>query len=157
MNKTIVIVLVVLGIGAFALVVCGGIGAAIFLPALARAREAARRASCQNNLKQMGIVFQMWASEHEGKLPDSLPQIYPQYLTDLQVLDCPSSGLVTVTQTDLATGGDYEYLGAGLDLDDIPSDTVIMRGKFADAHVPAGRNVLYADGTVVFQRAGAGP
>ena len=33
-----------------------GILAAILLPALARAREAARRSSCQNNLKQMGLV-----------------------------------------------------------------------------------------------------
>jgi prepilin-type N-terminal cleavage/methylation domain-containing protein len=31
-----------------------GILAAILLPVLARAREAARRASCQNNLKQWG-------------------------------------------------------------------------------------------------------
>ncbi|HEX73073.1 MAG TPA: prepilin-type N-terminal cleavage/methylation domain-containing protein, partial [Candidatus Hydrogenedentes bacterium] len=34
-----------------------GILAAILLPALARARESARRASCQNNLKQWGLVF----------------------------------------------------------------------------------------------------
>ena len=46
-----------------------GILAAILLPALARAREAARRASCQNNLKQMGIVFKMYANEHNGKFP----------------------------------------------------------------------------------------
>ena len=45
-----------------------GILAAILLPALARARESARRASCQNNLKQMGIVFKMYANESKGEL-----------------------------------------------------------------------------------------
>src|SRR5690606_12109415 len=44
-----------------------GILAAILLPALARAREAARRASCQNNLKQWGLVFKMYANESEGE------------------------------------------------------------------------------------------
>lgn len=45
-----------------------GILAAILLPALARAREAARKASCQNNLKQLGIVFKMYGSEADGGL-----------------------------------------------------------------------------------------
>ena len=44
--------------------------AAILLPALSRAREAARRAACQSNLKQMGIIFKMHASEQKD--------IYPQ-------------------------------------------------------------------------------
>jgi len=38
-----------------------GILAAILLPALARAREAARRASCANNLKQWGLVYKMYS------------------------------------------------------------------------------------------------
>jgi prepilin-type N-terminal cleavage/methylation domain-containing protein/prepilin-type processing-associated H-X9-DG protein len=83
-----------------------GILAAILLPALARAREAARRASCQNNLKQMGLVVKMFAGESEGeRFPDlnrTLPgfnndfqgieitEIYPEYLADVNVLVCPS-------------------------------------------------------------------
>ena len=46
-----------------------GILAAILLPALARAREAARRASCANNLKQFGLVCKMYANEWNGRFP----------------------------------------------------------------------------------------
>ncbi len=91
-----------------------GILAAILLPALARAREAARRASCANNLKQLGIVFKMYANESRGgKFPPqryirSNPMfedcsqtnfggssfqgdvVYPEYLTDVNVMLCPS-------------------------------------------------------------------
>ena len=44
-----------------------GILAAILLPALARARESARRASCANNLKQFALVFKMYANEAPGE------------------------------------------------------------------------------------------
>lgn len=84
-----------------------GILAAILLPALARAREAARRASCQNNLKQLGLVFKMYAGEARGMFPtrkvykcDGVTlsadmifdgsQVYPEYLADFAVVMCPS-------------------------------------------------------------------
>jgi prepilin-type N-terminal cleavage/methylation domain-containing protein/prepilin-type processing-associated H-X9-DG protein len=87
-----------------------GILAAILLPALARAREAARRASCQNNLKQFGLVFKMYANESSDHFPPLSPYgsvrtdarssplwsaphaaaIYPEYLTDTSVAACPS-------------------------------------------------------------------
>src|SRR4030042_1350304 len=43
-----------------------GILAAILLPALARARESARRSSCANNLKQLGLVCKMFSNESDG-------------------------------------------------------------------------------------------
>ena len=77
-----------------------GILAAILLPALARAREAARRSSCANNLKQLGIVLKMYSNESRGGAyppmdPLGAPwtisggAIYPEYLTDPKVLICP--------------------------------------------------------------------
>ncbi len=52
-----------------------GILAAILLPALARAREAARRASCANNLKQVGLMLKMYANESKGeKFPNANTQ-----------------------------------------------------------------------------------
>ncbi len=87
-----------------------GILAAILLPALARAREAARRSSCQNNLKQWGLVMKMYANESQGqKFPPMGTEanmaepnakgwvccpagetIYPEYLSDMNIYFCPS-------------------------------------------------------------------
>ena len=44
--------------------------AAILFPAFARARENARRASCQSNLKQIGLGFAQYTQDYDEKLPN---------------------------------------------------------------------------------------
>jgi prepilin-type N-terminal cleavage/methylation domain-containing protein/prepilin-type processing-associated H-X9-DG protein len=83
--------------------------AAMLLPGLARGREAARRVSCSNNLRQLGIALKIYSSGNAGSYPtlqrktgvncdepntgvlmfDGL-SVYPEYLTEARVLVCPS-------------------------------------------------------------------
>lgn len=42
--------------------------AAILFPVFARARENARRASCQSNLKQLGLALVMYAQDYDGSI-----------------------------------------------------------------------------------------
>lgn len=78
--------------------------AAILFPAFARARENARRASCQSNLKQLGLGIMQYVQDYDEKYPplyvcydaacspnyDYWPVLVQPYLKSTQLLVCPS-------------------------------------------------------------------
>ena len=85
--------------------------AAILFPVFARAREKARQASCQSNLKQIGLAVQMYAQDYDERLPlgdypgaahydeftgdpDSLwywqYNLLQPYIKNIQIFVCPS-------------------------------------------------------------------
>ena len=47
--------------------------AALLLPALSRAKQAARRASCVSQLKQQAVAWRVYLDENEGRFPDARP------------------------------------------------------------------------------------
>jgi prepilin-type N-terminal cleavage/methylation domain-containing protein/prepilin-type processing-associated H-X9-DG protein len=90
--------------------------AAILFPAFARARENARRASCQSNLKQMCLGFKQYIQDYDERNPlvaadldnsNSLTatdqgwaQTLQPYMKSTQIFQCPSE-----TSPPVATGG----------------------------------------------------
>ncbi len=106
-----------------------GVLAAILLPALSRAREAARRTSCLNNLSQFGAAMWMYAQDHDGKLPwsggnqnaDCLRVIHERYIPEMHVFICPSDAGPYGEEEEMTNSAlnapnsyrtSYDYMGA---------------------------------------------
>ena len=82
--------------------------AAILFPVFAKAREKARQASCQSNLKQIGLALQMYAQDYDGR---NVPcctggsnyaaggrwatDMLEPYVKNDQIFCCPSKGYST--------------------------------------------------------------
>lgn len=96
--------------------------AAILFPVLSRARENARRSSCQSNLKQIALGLLQYAQDYDERLPsynvyqpDPAQPLYnptggpwyhemvQPYVKSYQVFRCPSVGKnSSVTQTNMS-------------------------------------------------------
>ena len=100
--------------------------AAILFPVFARARENARRSSCQSNLKQIGLGFIQYNQDYDEKFPllrnngnpdasggngygGAFIAIQP-YLKSDQILQCPSDTVAPQSATSATAGyTDYSY------------------------------------------------
>jgi prepilin-type N-terminal cleavage/methylation domain-containing protein/prepilin-type processing-associated H-X9-DG protein len=77
--------------------------AAILFPVLARAREKARQTSCLNNMKQIGLAFQMYAQDYDERVLFAQhmnygtigrvhwPWLMQPYVKNAQIFNCPSA------------------------------------------------------------------
>jgi prepilin-type N-terminal cleavage/methylation domain-containing protein/prepilin-type processing-associated H-X9-DG protein len=102
--------------------------AAILFPVFARARENARRSSCQSNLKQIGIGLAQYTQDYDERLPqcdlnlsgaevvnvmtgatvNPLKSIYP-YIKSTQVYACPSAAKDTGNPPTSTDDTSYSY------------------------------------------------
>ncbi|PQV62918.1 hypothetical protein B1R32_11815 [Abditibacterium utsteinense] len=88
--------------------------AAILFPVFGRARENARRASCQSNLKQIMLGYMQYTQDYDEKVPAAFSyasgwynKMYP-YIKSTQIFKCPSdSSDIVAVNSNLITPNGY--------------------------------------------------
>ena len=68
----------------------------VLSPNLWRGRSSGDGAGCQRNLKVVAEALQAYGKEHNGRFPDRLEELRPNYLKELP--DCPDSGSQSYSQ-----------------------------------------------------------
>ena len=101
--------------------------AAILFPVFARARENARRSSCQSNLKQLGLGVMQYVQDYDGFYPYvrvlSTPKInwgqsiYP-YVKSTQLFRCPSNTTNDYVNGMGSNGPDYPVIPSSYSMND---------------------------------------
>jgi prepilin-type N-terminal cleavage/methylation domain-containing protein/prepilin-type processing-associated H-X9-DG protein len=117
--------------------------ASILFPVFARARENARRSSCQSNLKQIGIGMMQYTQDYDEVMPCALYgglngsrwwQVIQPYAKSTQVLLCPSDTKAPADGVGYAINSVSEIKGAPTPPAGIYSDIDIV--PLANANYP---------------------
>lgn len=142
-----------------------GILAGMLLPAIAAARERARRAACTNNLSQIGKAMKMYSMDNSENFPSNFTTM-ASYADSSKLYICPSDSRTAAASVSNLTAATCSYnLIPGLtesspsaymhvcDKDGSNSVTAAA-GGWGGNHQDKGGNALYVDGSVVWANAG---
>jgi prepilin-type N-terminal cleavage/methylation domain-containing protein/prepilin-type processing-associated H-X9-DG protein len=130
--------------------------AGMLLPALARAREEARRANCKSNLQQVGKALVSYTGNYNDYLPfieavahdgstflpsqctDSLAMLYPDFLQQVKVFRCPSTEDEPKINSVWKDGGRQASFGESPEQSSYGYDKYVHKSRAGSGHAVAG-------------------
>lgn len=122
----------------------------LLMAALDHARESARKVSCTNNLKCLGLSMRMYSNVYEEVFPDKNGRAGLQmlarngFLENTQVYVCPSTKDVIEDTTKIFSNASYCYAGGFTEADCV--DSAITSDRSMN-HYNYG-NIGYVDGHI---------
>ena len=112
----------------------------LLTPFVNKMRERADVLKCSENIRLLSLALHMYAADHDDGFPADLGSLYPRYVKEEKVFDCPSSKLIGT-----AAESDYEYI-TGLSEASGPAEVIIYDRD--GNHDGLGRNVVRVNGSV---------
>ena len=109
-------------------------------PFVNRMREKADVIKCSANVRLLSLALHMYAADHDDAFPPDLGSLYPGYVKEEMVFDCPASKSMGT-----AAASDYEYI-CGLSELSGPAEVIIYDRD--GNHNGLGRNVVRVNGSV---------
>ena len=109
-------------------------------PFINRMRQKSDVIKCSANVRLLSLGLHMYAADHDDAFPPDLGNLYPGYVKEEAVFDCPASKFIGT-----AAKSDYEYI-SGLSESSAPAEVIIY--DRSGSHNNLGRNVVRVNGSV---------
>ena len=113
---------------------------ALLTPFVNRMRARADVIKCSANVRLLSLALHMYAADHDDAFPPDLGSLYPGYIKEEKVFDCPASKFIGT-----AARSDYEYV-PGLSESSGLAEVIIYDRD--GNHHDLGRNVVRVNGSV---------
>jgi competence protein ComGC len=113
---------------------------ALLTPFVNKMHERAAVIKCSANVRLLSLGLHMYAADHDDAFPPDLGSLYPGYIKEEKVFDCPANKFIGT-----AAESDYEYT-PGLSEASAFSEVIIYDRD--GNHSGLGRNVVRVNGVV---------
>ena len=121
-----------------------GILAGMMLPAVSAARDRARRTQCMSNMKQIGLVCNMYALDHDSKYPSRFSELKDVGGSSVLLFKCPATDTVIGSFASIDQWSDY-LLVPNKSSNDSAGDVLAFSKPECYSR---GGNILMVDGSV---------